>query len=343
MTHDSADFSFDVYPGLDRELDAVYQRNLEQGLASGEVVAAVALQTTIDQELQHTVPPGYELETDEKHWVMEEFASRGGEHTGRLSWVKYEAVGGFIAQTSYDDLVQTNPNINEKLSHLYRAREALKGSGEVTPEGKNIGEELHLITIPWQAMRDKLETFPDWVKAMRTEQGLASSIDYFDDQLLNLVTKETGSLYRDPRDPKTRMSAKRYLDLRIEQDGPWGVMLAQTSIQAGLERLVKGSPSDRTPNTLTNNGDENLMVAGQAVDAMGIFEWIALSLQENPTRLSSGDLSWLLANRIEDANGDARVPFGDWGGGRVGSRVYSAGNGNGIVRPRLAVISPIGI
>ena len=129
-----------------------------------------------------------------------------------------------------------------------------------------------------------------------------------------------------------------YLNQRIKQDGDWGIILAQTSDEAGLERLVKGSPSDRTPDKLTDNGSTNFIVAGQKVDGMGIFEWIALTFQEDPTKLSTKDVSWLLANRLK-INGVPQVPYGVWGGSRVKSDLVSPDYGRDDARPRLAVIA----
>jgi hypothetical protein len=70
---------------------------------------------------------------------------------------------------------------------------------------------------------------------------------------------------------------------------------------------------------------------------MGIFEWIALTFQEDPTKLSTKDVSWLLANRLK-INGVPRVPYGDWSGSLVWSGLGSPDNGDDSARPRLAVI-----
>ena len=47
-------FSFDVYPGLDAELDAAYRRNIEAGTASVEVVATEGLAAAIAENLDNS-------------------------------------------------------------------------------------------------------------------------------------------------------------------------------------------------------------------------------------------------------------------------------------------------
>lgn len=333
MPQHSSDFSFDLYPGLDRELNDIYRRNLEQGVASSEQVGNTALATTVNDALTKEAPEA-QLSTDAYMWAFEEI-----DHSldkGVLSsWRRYEDQLGMTVPTSYTDLLQA-PHAKETIEHLYEAKQALEASGEVTPEGLNIGETMHLVLMPWQAIRDHVDTFSSWVKDLRTTQGITVD-DYFNDDLLRKVEQETGGIYRDPEHPDQYMSAKRYLDLKIEKDGPWGLMLMQTSDDAGIDRLVQGSAADRSPNALTNNGNDHFTLAGQNVDGLGIFEWIALTFQKDPKTLSTRDVSWLLANRL-DVNGDPYVPYGYWDGGQVRSYLCRAGYGDDDTRPRLAVM-----
>lgn len=62
---------------------------------------------------------------------------------------------------------------------------------------------------------------------------------------------------------------------------------------------------------MANNGTGHFEVAGHAVDVMGIFEWLCLTLQEEPITLSTHDYSLMLANRTE-VGGDSPVPRGYW-------------------------------
>src|SRR3990167_10936851 len=147
---------------------------------------------------------------------------------------------------------------------------------------------MHLAIIPWQEMRNHLADFDQWVDALRTTQGVTSNGDYINENLLGAI-KSDQPLYRDPASPFQLLSPSQYLDRKIAEDGPWGVMLAQTSPQAGIDRL-KG----QSPDQLTENGTRHLEIAGQMVDSMGVFEWIALTLGQDPKLLSAEDYSWLL-------------------------------------------------
>ncbi len=251
--------------------------------------------------------------------------------TGMHSWYQYHEQLGVAVPTSLTELAANNPNLDQALTRLYEAKQALVTSGEVNPENLNIGETMHLVLVPWQEIRNHLADFDQWVKTLRTAQGAASRDDYINPSLLSVIQSDQ-SLYRDPTSPFQRLSPSQYLDRKIAEDGPWGIILTQTSPQAGVDRL-KG----QSPDQLTENGTRHLEVAGQMVDSMGTFEWIALTLQEDPKQLSAQDYSWLLANRI-DVDDRPRVPSGRWSVDRVRSGLAWADYTHDSVRPRLAVM-----
>jgi len=150
------------------------------------------------------------------------------------------------------------------------------------------------------------------------------------------------AIYRNPKAPHYYttnhssepewLSAHEYLTQRVAKDGPWGVILTQTSNDAGMSSMVGKSPDE-----LTAQGTQHLEVRGQRVDGLGVLEWLAMTLQHIPAELSASDASWLLANRLE-VDGVARVPSGFWDVGRVVSFLDDADRRNDVIRPRLAVI-----
>ena len=54
------------------------------------------------------------------------------------------------------------------------------------------------------------------------------------------------------------------------------------------------------PDLLTGEGTNHLMIEGWNVDNMGLFEWLAFTLQDNPKQTAEGH-SILLANRYSSS------------------------------------------
>ena len=256
------------------------------------------------------------------------------------SWDRYsERLGQTVPRTA-EELLQVSPDLANKFENLYRAKQDLVASNETTPKDLNVGETMKLVLMPWRTLKDNLHRLPKWVKELRDIQGLATSNDFFNNDLLAALQNGT-EMYRNPAVPGmtsgSYISAEAYLDHKLTTDGDWGVILAQTSDHAGLKRLVEGPAEQRSPDALTNNGSEHFKVADHDVDRMGILEWLSLTFQEDPSKLSSADVSWFLANRFE-VSGVPRVPFGNWRDGRVKSRLFWADNQYEDVRVRLAVM-----
>jgi hypothetical protein len=335
------EFSFDLYPGLDSELDDAYRRNIEGGIAAPDT-AVTGLAAVVGNSLHD--PNRFKLAPEVSDWVAEELLP-----STLNGWLRYadkmglDTIRTALVNKSIDEFIQPQ-NRAEALSNLFKAREDFVGADERTPNGDDVGESMHLVLIPWHSFRDNLDRLDEWIKEMRTTQGIATLVDYFDSSLLQAIKDET-PMYRSTKrllgqngTTPQWISAREYLNERMDSDGAWGVMLAQTSDDAGLRYLVEDTPDDeRSPDALTDNGSYHLRVAGHYADAMGVFEWLALTLQEDPSKMSSQDLSWLLANRI-DVNGGPCVPDGVFRGGRVGSGLSGADVGNSDIRPRLAVM-----
>jgi hypothetical protein len=255
------------------------------------------------------------------------------------SWDRYSARLGQTVPRTAEELLQVSPNLATRFENLYRAKQDLIASNEATPEDLNVGETMKLVLMPWRTLKDNLHRLPEWIKELRDIQGLATSNDYFNDDLLAALQNGT-EMYRNPvpgMTSRSYVSAEAYLDHKLTTDGDWGVILAQTSDHAGLKRLVEGPAEQRSPDALTNNGSEHFKVADHDVDHMGILEWLSLTFQEDPSKLSSQDVSWFLANRFE-VSGVPHVPYGYWRVGQVESYLLWAAYRDDVVRVRLAVM-----
>jgi hypothetical protein len=324
-TPPSSEFSYDLYPGLDADLEAALARNIANGVADPGEVATSGLATVMGNVLNQ--PDMAPLAPEVARWADAEVSQAGA------SWLKYAAVLGPQVLNNPGALRESHPDFNRAVNRLYNAHQELLNSGYQTPEGTRIGETMKVVLVPWQFFRDHIggSGMETALRQLRQEQQITE--DYINDDLLETINNDK-PLYQKPRVPGSLMTATEYLDARIAEDGPWGVMLAQTSNEAGLEH-IKGQSPDQL--TTTGGVSDNLRLKNIPVDAMGIFEWWALTLQEDPSQLSNSDYSWLLANRL-DVDGVAQVPYGLWFDGQVDSFLFGAGNRFGRVRPRLAVI-----
>lgn len=327
MTNPSPDFSFDLYPGLDAELDAAFERNVVMGKAEPGIDVPTGLAVAVQNSLQQ-VPQSPDVLTPEMHnWAASEVNQSGG------NWHALRDQLGVFVPTSINELREESKDLDGVLRHLYEAKEALQVSGQHNPEGLPLEDTMTLVLMPWKAMRDNLGAghFDGFIQRLRLKQGATNNKDFINDDLHRAIVEGT-PIYRDPLVSGGRLSTAEYLDRRIEAEGNWGVALIQTSEQAGIQSLV-----GQSPDALTNNGTGHIEIGGHQVDGMGVIEWLALTLQTDPTALSKDDYSWMLANRL-DVNGDPCVPYGDWDGDQVKSNLRRAGYDDGYTRPRLAVM-----
>jgi hypothetical protein len=324
-TPPSSEFSYDLYPGLDAELQAALERNIVSGNANPAEIATAGLAAAVANTVAQPQLTGEWTSIEAQQWATNELGS------AQRSWLEYS-----LDTENLDGLDALIATEREKMSRLYDARQDLIASAGETPEGANIGESMHLTLVPWRMMLDNLTRLPEWVKEMRSVQGIATVDDYFNPDLLQHL--QGANIYRNPdwsphgQGEAEWQRARDYLARRVLKDGPWGIVLTQTSNDAGMSSMVGKSPDE-----LTQNGSKHLEVNGQRVDGLGALEWLAMTLQHNPAELSASDGSWLLANRL-DVNGVARVPCGRWVGSRVRSGLDVADNRYDGIRPRLAVI-----
>ena len=143
-----------------------------------------------------------------------------------------------------------------------------------------------------------------WVEEMRDWQRLQTdefSRNKFYTNSDMIVGKPP--IYRGYANPDKLYTADEYLRVKIATDGPCGVMLMQTGRKGGIKRL-----EDRVPAEVIPYGQENIMVNGQPVDRVGIFEYLSATFQEGPGQLAVNQGNWLPANR----SSDDLVPYVQW-------------------------------
>ena len=321
----SPEFSYDLYPGLDADLEAALARNIATGAADPEQVAIAGLASVVGKVINQ--PRNIELAAEVTEWGNSELLNAGA------SWMKYVAVLGSLSLNNSNTLRESHKNLDATILRLYEVRNLLLQTSHETTMGTPIGETMKLVLVPWQHFKDQLanKQLRPMLRQMRREQQAGQ--DDVNDAFLSDIY-EGKAIYYDTTMPGSRMTASSYLNMKIAQDGPWGVMLAQTSNEAGTEQFNGKSPDDLT---ITAHGHDNLRLRQERVDQMGIFEWWALTLQEDPTRLSSQDGSWLLANRL-DYNSGSDVPCANWVNGRVNSDLVRADRRTQKIKPRLAVM-----
>jgi hypothetical protein len=277
------------------------------------------------------------LSQEVRGWAEQEFNTLGWTpNIGKLKhWQRFDNELGQAVPNNLESLSQVSPNLGPTLVRLYEAKKDLLASGETTPTGENIGDTMHLLVVPWEAFYNHMTDIKEWVKQMRAIQGITKD-DFFNDDLVKAITQNQ-ALYRDLSAQGKAVQVGQYLQNKIDTDGPFGVILAQTSDQAGLKSIVEGPEAKRSPDAMTQRGETHFEIAGQAVDGMGVYEWLALTFQEDPTKLSSTDVSWLLANRIS-INNTPYVPYGLWIDSQVRSNLSKCDVQDGHVRARLAVM-----
>lgn len=318
-----SEFSFDLYPGLDAELNAAYARNVEHGNASAEALGAAGIAAAVGNALNQGKPNTLSMAAEVQAWAKPELEAASD---------KWRAYSGVLAGNFDKNYIEglANPNFGATINRLYEAQRALNSSAETTSSGERVGETMRLVAVPWKAFKEALDDLPGCVNQMRRAQGINED-DYINDNLLAAINSDE-PMYKSWDNPGVMYTAREYLDYKISQDGSWGIVLMQTSNEAGVDGWRGQSPDE-----LTGNGTRTPMLEGQPVGSAGIFEWLAVTLQEDPRQLSRQDYSWLLANRLT-GDGGSQVPCGVWDVGRVGSILRWADRQGGATRPRLAVM-----
>lgn len=190
-----------------------------------------------------------------------------------------------------ENLRAANPNFDTTTERLYRSLAALKESGETTTEGVPVADTLEPLLIPWGVFRAALEQdrdrpfdnivgFVNIIRSDREGDGNTSPIQY------DGLSTEYGELfplaYSGQQGSDQLLTLSDYLDSKIAQDGPWGIMLTQVGKEADVASLVANQEH------LTGQS-ELPTVAGVHVDKLGVFEWLTMVAQFPTARLRGED------------------------------------------------------
>lgn len=309
---------FDIYPHLDKEIKSA---------SKGEGNAGNNIDSLVKDELGYKLP--FERLTPEAaSWARVELNNNFAD--GVLgSWKKYEDVIKLTVPDRASEFL--NAELAKKVEFFYQIKQGLIQSDETTPDGQNIGQTLKLVAIPWHSFKYHLEDFDHFMWQLRQKQALPGlGEDLISDTILNSIKGGGASdvCYVNPERPSERITAADYLQKKTEEDGIWGLMLMQTSGQPGSSSLSGKSIQDLIyPDhvSLVNGRAKEIRLAGVNVGAMGIFEWLSLTLQENPGEPLRSHSSLLPANRFwVGASTKLHVGLGECAPDRVITTVASA-------------------
>lgn len=216
------------------------------------------------------------------------------------SWDAYGEEGKRASQSFL-----SGPNSLAKLGYFYEAHARIAGATAYnfegiedalrTPKGTHIAETMHLVYVPWKQLLDTLTgdgPIPDrWLMQMRAEQGYTNQ-EYGYGVLMDQL--RAGSIaYRAPvrhelDDVSGWINAEGYLRKRIEEDGEWGVVLAQTTADAGVTgpdwQTSFEQPSGEPLRMSKVAGElRGMAVGGADVSGLGVFEMTAITLAHRHT------------------------------------------------------------
>ena len=159
--------------------------------------------------------------------------------------------------------------------------------------GYDYDGEMHLVLMPWRELKHVCDTktMQQWLDNVG-ELAYDRNTPYdkpigIEDSVIKELEGRTlnanEQIYRDPANPKRLLTPKEYLDQRIAEDGDWGVALVQTNEEPGVRTMRRSAPS-----AYYFPFKHHIAVEGYHVDGMGIFEYIALVLQEDCSKLDQG-------------------------------------------------------
>ncbi len=296
------------------------------------ITAKAAGENAADELLGGDEAAAIELNSDARRWAEALLPSVF------TTWEQY-ADDQLIIPESVDQFLGMDSHIAGNITKLHKSYiELLHNCSETSLHGRPIYQAMEPVLLPWQYMLERQSDFADWIGDWRRKQGITEEIDHIPFAILSAVINDDRAIYRNPNRPDWHLKMREYLALKIKQDGPWGVMLAQISEKPGIQSL-----ENETLDDLTAAGKEHFSLVGQNVDGMGVLEWLCLTFQKYPRFLSAAHDSWLPANRIKISSDihPWRVPRVNWeSGGR--SRVemaldYPEAN-LALCSPRLAIL-----
>ncbi len=270
-----------------------------------------------------------ELADPVMQWARTELEGGEGDKGVFVRWEKYADLLDDDVPASVDDMLEQGPGLANTLQRLFKAKQALTDSRELTPSDINIGETMHLTLVPWQTFESlfregqqgSLNTLERWVNTcLQRRQGISNGFQISDRRLTDSDVPfakaffEDAAMYRDVAQPSKLLRVSEYLTAKIARDGAWGLILTQRGQSDGYYGY-DASNRPQFAGDWTNNGKAHYRIAGYDVDAMGVYEYIAHVLQED--QLDQNMSILLLANRLNGYQGRnlASVPHAKYSGG----------------------------
>lgn len=222
------------------------------------------------------------------------------------SWNKHSNILGNNLNL-YDIIDTDNPEVIKNIKKLYDTVTQLKKNKLKDKNGELIADNLELVAIPWKLFRDNIDNLEYLINRFRDNQSIGydeykpsqydSATGYLN-QLIDAINSNQ-LYYNDNLKSDTKITLRDYLDNKINEDGDWGLML--TSSTSGLEDSIRQF-SNQYPfiKDYAPTLKEVFKSIPSKVNAMGLFEWLAQSIQND----SSIDNTVLLSTKIPYQNYD---------------------------------------
>lgn len=241
-------------------------------------------------------------------------------NTAIESWRKYGGVDGLRLPRDIEQLSRFNRDFDGLIEKLTAVKLEMIKFGRtqegMMPDGTNIGETLHPVLIPWEffAHHAGSGTLPKALKLLREKQSIEEHVlDY-----PFMIGRE--NLAGDKDVTYFPQSSLTYLRKKIGDDGWWGIFLIQS--QEPYKPLADGlMPETKIKKIKNYRGDwernepdvKFRRMNGYDIDMLGLYEWLALTLQEEPESFK-GDLTLLTSNIVLRASHgeDILVAYGGW-------------------------------
>lgn len=223
-------------------------------------------------------------------------------------WHKYDGAtpvnaGELIIPNTLDELRECINNFDKKFAYLCKAKQVMSVHEETksrkTEDNFHISDTLDIVLVPWKFFRQEIAHRNDepsphlmyTLKELRSEQQLGTyATDHIDGLIIDSLRAGDVISYIDPRTGR-RQSIDDYLHDRIENDGNWGMILAQNNRKPGIAPIEEDSPTLRR-----KDEQHSTELAGYNTGRIGIFERLALSLQIEA--VNSDDHSTTLGGKL---------------------------------------------
>lgn len=291
------DFSHEISPSPLNRLDDGAKRAL-----AGTALA----HNTADDIDAATLYEEVVLRDEVRDWAEAQFNMETG--IGTLdSWSKYQSHLSAKVPETLDELMEVHYDLPATLHRLYDAKGAIAKTKLRGAEGFPLHRDMILVMIPWLDFYDKfthmtsaqagLSRVDEWFNGM-TQGHLPDGWTGF----MNLFSTDSlpwqnVPVYRDDSRGNKVVTPLAYLEGKLRQDGPWGIMLMHDTSEPGILDKNRKKTFDCAPDKLPLDANGHFSINGVAVDKLGFFEWYALVLQTfaEGFREFHGD-TWLLAN-----------------------------------------------